>query len=113
MVFRGLSFGFPLVMYQGPLFLSFGRYFIGFGLVFLPVMYLGAVHLLFGWYSVHCFILVICLLVFGYRRGYFLTLPVYGISSVSNLSYCYSMVCASLPVACKAHPVEIRVWISR
>ena len=112
-VFRGFCLVFLPVMYQGPLFMSFGRYFVGFCLVFLPVMYLGAVYLLFGWYSVGCFILFTCLLSFGYRHVDFLTLPVYRISSVSILSYCYPMVCASLPVACEAHPVEIRVWRSR
>jgi len=113
MVFRGLSFGFPPVMYQGPQFMSFGRYFVGFYLVFLPVIYHGAVYLLFECYSVGGFILFPCLLSFGYRHVDFLTLPVYRISSVSILSYCYPMVCASQPVACEAHPVEIRVWRSR
>ena len=42
-----------------------------------------------------------------------LSLPVYRISSISIISHCYPMVCASLPVACEAHPVEIRVWRSR
>ena len=113
MVFDGLSFGFPPVMYLGPLFMSFGRYFIGFYLVFPPVMYVGAVYLLFGWYYVGCFILFTCLLSFGYRHVDVLTLPVYHISSVSILSDCYPMVCPSLPVACEAHPVEIRVCRSR
>jgi hypothetical protein len=121
MVFCGLLFGFPPVMYHGPLFMSFGKDFTGFCLVSLPVMYLGlytcyldanplAVYLLLGWYSVGCFIWFNCLLSFGYHHVDFLTLPVYPISSVSILSYCYRMVCASLPVTCEAHPVEIRVW---
>ena len=48
-------------MHPGPLFMSFGRYFVGLYLVFLLVMYLGAVYLLFGWYCVAC---LICLLVY-------------------------------------------------
>jgi len=86
MVFRGLSFGFPPVMYQGPLFMSFGRYFVGFYLVFLPVRYLGTVYLSFVWNSVGSLILFNCLLSFGYRQVDFLTLPVYRIASVSILS---------------------------
>jgi len=113
MVFRRLSFGIPPVMYQGPLCMSFGRNFVGFCLVFLPVMYLGAVYLLFGWYSVGCFVSFTCLLSFGYHHMDFFTLPVYRTSSVSIISYCYPMVRESLPVACEAHLVEIRVWRSR
>ena len=41
------------------------------------------------------------------------TLPVYRISFISISSYCYPIVCASLTVACEAHPVEIKVWKSR
>jgi len=66
------------------------------------------------WMVLRClFDLFTCLLSFGYRHVEFLALPVYHISSVSISSYCYPMVCASLPVACEAHPVEIRVWRSR
>jgi len=89
MVFRGLSFGFPPVMYQGTLFMSFGRYLGGFYTVFLPDMYLGAVYLSFGWYSVGCFSLFNCFLSFGYHHVDFLTQPVYRISSVSILFYHY------------------------
>jgi len=80
---------------------------MGFGLVLLPVMYLGAVYWKFEWYSIGWCIWFICLLSFGYCNMDFLTLPVYLISSISILSYCYPIVCASLPVACEAHPVEI------
>jgi len=83
---------------------------MGFGLVLLPVMYLGAVYCMLEWYSIGWGIWFICLLSFGYCNMDFLTLPVYRISSISILSYCYPIVCASLPVACEAHPVEIRVW---
>ena len=110
MVFRRLPFGFPPAMYCWPMCMSFGWYSVGLYLVFLPVMDRGAVYLLFGWYSVGCFILFTCLLSFGYGHVDFPTLPVYCISSVSILSYCYPIVCASLPVACEAHPVGIRVW---
>jgi len=113
MVFRGRWFGFPPVTYQGPLVLSFGWYFVGFCLVFLLVTYLGAVYLLFGWYSVGCFVLFTSVLSFGYCHMAFHTLPGYRMSSVSILFYVYPMVCASLPVACAAHPVEMKVWRSR
>jgi len=113
MVFRRLSFGFPQVIHQVPLIMSFGRYFMCLCLIFLPVMYLGALCLIFGWYLVCWFILFTCLLWFRYRQVDFHTLPVYHISSVSILSYCYSTVCASLPVACEVYLVVIRVWISR
>jgi hypothetical protein len=89
--------------------MSFGMYFVGFCLVFLRFMCLGDVYLLFGWYSVGYFIIFTYLLSFGYHHMDFLTLPVYCISSVSILFYCYPMVCPSLPVACEAHLVEIRV----
>ena len=85
---------------------------MGFCLVLLPATNLGAVYLLFEWYSVDSVILFTCLLSFGYRQVDFLTLPVYRISSVSIVSYCFPMVCALLPVACEAHPGEIRVWKS-
>ena len=110
MVFGGPLFGFPPVMYQEPRLMSFGTNFVGFCLVFLPVMYLGAVYLLLGWYSIGCLILFICLLSFGYRHVDFLTLSVYHISSISILSYCYPMVCVSLPVASDTDLVEIGVW---
>jgi hypothetical protein len=152
MVFRGQSFGFPPVMYQGPLFMSCGRYFMGFCLVFLgvmclwgycysivfrrlsfgfhpiidkglllmsyccyiagfclvflPFMYVGAVYLSFGWYSIGSFILLTCVLQFGYCQADFITLHVYRISSVPILSYCYPMACVSLPGTCEAHQVE-------
>ena len=57
-------------------------------------MYLGAVYLIFEWYSTGWFILFACLLLFGYRDMDFLTLPVYCISPISILSYCYPMACA-------------------
>jgi len=68
--------------------MSFGKYFVGFCLVFLPGIYLGGVYLLLGWYSVACFILFTCVLSFGYCHVNFLTLPVYRISSKSIFSYC-------------------------
>jgi len=93
--------------------MTYGRYFVGFRLLFQPVTYLGAIYLLFGWYSAGWFVLFTCLVSFGYHHVDFLTVPGYHTSSVSILSYCYSMVHASLPVACEAHLVEMRVWRSR
>jgi hypothetical protein len=101
---------FPLVMYQGPLFMSFGRYFVSFCLVFLPVMYLGDVYLLFGWHSAGYFVSFTCVLLFGCYHMDFLNSPVYYISSVSIGSYCYPIVHRSLPSTCVVHPVDIRVF---
>ena len=70
-------------------------------------MYLGALNLLFGWYSVGCIVSCTCLLSFPYCHVDFLTLPVYPTSSMSIFSYCYPMVQALLAVACEDHPVEI------
>jgi len=91
-VFCRLWFGFAPDMYQGPLFMSDGGYFVCFSFVFLPVMYLGAVYLLFGCYSIDCFVLFTFLLPFGYCQVDFLTLPASSIPSVSILSYCYPIV---------------------
>jgi len=112
MVFCGCWFGFLPVTYHGQLVLSFGWYFMGFCLVFLLVMYLGDVYLIFGWYSIRCFVSFACLLSLGYCHMAFLTLPGYRMSSVSILSYGYPIVCASLPVACEPHLVQIKVWRS-
>jgi len=76
MEFCRLSVGVPLVLYQRPLNMSFGRYVEGFCLLFRPGMYVGAVYLVFGWYSIVSFIGFTDLLSFGYRHMDFLTLPV-------------------------------------
>jgi len=112
-IFHRLWFSFPLVMYQGLLFESFGRYFVVVWLGFLPVMYLGAVYPWFGWYCVFCIVSFTCLLSFVYHHVDFHTLCVYHISSIWILSCCYPTFRVSLPVACEGYPVAIRVWRSR
>jgi len=113
MVSGGLLFSVPPVKYQGPLCMSFGRYFVGHCLVFLLVMYLGAVYLLFGWYSIGCFDSFTWLLWFGYHDVDCFTLAIYYTWSISIVFYCYPMIHASLPVACEADRLEIRLWRSR
>jgi len=100
-------------MYQGPWFMSFGRYFVSFCLVFLAVMYLGDFYLVFGWYSVGGIVSFTCVLSFGYCHVDFLTPPVYHPYFISVSSYCYSLVRRSLPVTCVAHPVETGVSRTR
>jgi len=112
MAFHRLSFGFPPIIYQQPLFRSFERYFMGFCLVFQPGMYHWTVYLFFGWYLVGWVVCVTTLLMFGYCHMDIHTLPVYCISSVFIISCCYPMVHASIPAACE-DPVDIRVWRSR
>ena len=89
------------------------KVFRGFSFAFPAGHVSWAIYLLFGWYSAGWFVLFTCLVSFGYHHVDFLTVPGYHTSSVSILSYCYSMVHASLPVACEAHLVEMRVWRSR
>lgn len=55
---------------------------------FVMFMYVRAVHLLLGWYSVGCFDSFTCLLSLGYHQMDLLTLPVYDISSIPIVSYC-------------------------
>jgi len=93
--------------------MSFGWYLVEVCLLFLPVMYLGVIHLLFGWYSIDCIVLFTCLLSVGSRHVDFLTLPGNCISCIYNWSYCYPMVRASIPVACQVHPGDIGVWWCR
>jgi len=76
MEFCRLSVGVPLVLYQRPLNISFGRYVVGFCLLLCPGMYVGAVYLVFRWYSIVSFIGFTYLLLFGYHHMDFLTLPV-------------------------------------
>jgi len=70
---------------------------------------LAVLWMVFRWLFCYVYLFI----VFGYCHVAFLTLPVYRISSVSILSYCYPLPCATLPVACEEYPVEMRLPRSR